>query len=303
MDTPSPGNNFPAPAHAAWFRPVHSSHVQPTFDHSLSWTTGAATGEGAPIPGLAVHAAHNIAAYVHLLPSPYPVPNYPALQSQELPVYSGSNDTSIARQQSMAPPALNPRKRKAPTLHADDWIPVKARIVELHLDENMPLPEVKGKIEQEFPFRATCVSILCFSVVIDNADSRRLRQYRSAVTNWGFDKNIKKNVMQAIVRKRQQRRLVQTNKQDLNFKVHNITVKSDKVDTWMRRNNVPDDTIYAPSPTARMSSTPITYLMFQPFLIVHSHARRTNCLDAFRTSLFAFGCCLLVAYPDKHSNG
>ena len=51
--------------------------------------------------------------------------------------------------QTTAPPR-NPRKRKAPTLRDDDWEPVKARIIELHVTQNRPLSEVKETLEQEF---------------------------------------------------------------------------------------------------------------------------------------------------------
>lgn len=61
--------------------------------------------------------------------------------------------------------------------------------------------------------------------------------------------------MQAIVRKQQHRRLVEPEKRDLNFKVLNFAVKSEKIDTWMKRNNVAGDAIYAPSPAACMFNT------------------------------------------------
>ena len=50
--------------------------------------------------------------------------------------------------QPMAPPSL--RKRKAPTLGADKWQPVKARVIELYTSQNLPLPEVKRIVEEEF---------------------------------------------------------------------------------------------------------------------------------------------------------
>jgi hypothetical protein len=58
----------------------------------------------------------------------------------------------------MAPSSLllpsRPRKQKAPTLRAKDWEPYKTRIVGLHIEQNLPLKEVKDKIEQEFGFKA-----------------------------------------------------------------------------------------------------------------------------------------------------
>ncbi|KAH7111911.1 hypothetical protein B0J13DRAFT_576196 [Dactylonectria estremocensis] len=53
----------------------------------------------------------------------------------------------------MGPPT-KPRKRKAPTLRAEAWEPYKARILELHITQKLPLREVKEKIEEEFDFTA-----------------------------------------------------------------------------------------------------------------------------------------------------
>lgn len=52
----------------------------------------------------------------------------------------------------------NSRKRKAPTLREADWEPVKTRVIELHIQEGLSLPEVKNIIEEEYElieFRAT----------------------------------------------------------------------------------------------------------------------------------------------------
>jgi Clr5 domain len=58
----------------------------------------------------------------------------------------------------MAPP-LKTRKRKAPTLRADDWEPYKARIIELHVSQSRPLHEVKMIIERELGFQAEYVPL------------------------------------------------------------------------------------------------------------------------------------------------
>ncbi|ETS84387.1 hypothetical protein PFICI_02412 [Pestalotiopsis fici W106-1] len=240
---PLPDSNLPSSPHTvSWSPPLHSNPIQPSIDNFTPWTEGSTTSDGATLSGPAAYSGYS-AAYVPILPVHVSIPNYTAMESQELPTYSVPSNANSDPRQSMPPPALNPRKRKAPTLRAGDWTPVKARIIELHIDDNMPLPEVKIAIEEEFPFEAT------------------LRQYRSAVTSWGFDKNVKKNVMQAIVRKRQHRRLVEPGKKDLNFKVHNFTVNPGKVDTWMKRNNIPGDAIYAPSPAA---STPTEMMAWTP---------------------------------------
>lgn len=51
------------------------------------------------------------------------------------------------------------RKRKAPTLRAIDWEPVKCRIIELHITRNISLPDVQEQIKKEFGFEATFVSL------------------------------------------------------------------------------------------------------------------------------------------------
>ena len=58
----------------------------------------------------------------------------------------------------MGPPT-KPRKRKAPTLRADAWEPYKARIVELHIQQGLPLREVRENIMKEFSFNAEYVSL------------------------------------------------------------------------------------------------------------------------------------------------
>ena len=76
--------------------------------------------------------------------SPVRFPNVPAVQSQP-PVYDEVLDTIT---QSMAPPTS--RRKKAPTLRSKGWEPVKDRIFELHITQNLPLSEVKEKVEREY---------------------------------------------------------------------------------------------------------------------------------------------------------
>ena len=71
-----------------------------------------------------------------------------------------SHPTSIPTStvpESLAPP-MGPqertRKRKAPTLRAADWEPYKKRILELHIDQDIPLPKVKEMIQDECGFEA-----------------------------------------------------------------------------------------------------------------------------------------------------
>jgi hypothetical protein len=72
------------------------------------------------------------------------------------PVTGETDDIHV---QSMAPPSTS-RKRKAPTLRDEDWEPVRARVIELHITQKLPLPDVKKLIEEEFKsfgFTATLV--------------------------------------------------------------------------------------------------------------------------------------------------
>ncbi|KIM95304.1 hypothetical protein OIDMADRAFT_71929, partial [Oidiodendron maius Zn] len=129
----------------------------------------------------------------------------------------------------MGPPTKT-RKRKAPTLRADNWEPYKVRIVELHITQGLPLREVKKKIEEESGFIA------------------ELRQYRTRISQWGMDKNVKPNEMSAVVKKRQQRKIIEVNKRDLVFHVRGHKVDPQKIDRWMKRHEVPESLLYVPSP-------------------------------------------------------
>ncbi len=56
--------------------------------------------------------------------------------------------------------------------------------------------------------------------------------------------------MQAIVRKRQRRKLVETNKPELAFKVRDSPVQPQKIERWMKNHHVVESALYAPSPAA-----------------------------------------------------
>ncbi len=53
----------------------------------------------------------------------------------------------------MGPP-IQPRKRKAPTLRAEDWEPYKTRILQLQ-KERLTIPQLIEKIKAEYGFIAT----------------------------------------------------------------------------------------------------------------------------------------------------
>ena len=85
---------------------------------------------------------------------------FSGLDNSQLPNIQDTSNPPSSHSASMNPPS-RPRKRKAPTLRAEDWEPYKARIMELH---NLPLTEIKDKIEQEYGFKAECVlSLVCCS--------------------------------------------------------------------------------------------------------------------------------------------
>ncbi|KAI6763923.1 hypothetical protein HG530_007712 [Fusarium avenaceum] len=135
---------------------------------------------------------------------------------------------------SMAPPPKR-RKKKAPTLRATDWEPYKARILDLHVTRKLSLETVKNMMEMEFGFTA------------------EIRQYRTRISQWGKDKNIKTAEMAAIVRKRQQRKLIENGKRDQRFTVRDRVVEPQKIDRWMNRHEISQTALYAPIPAA---STP-----------------------------------------------
>ncbi|KAF2466286.1 TPR-like protein [Lindgomyces ingoldianus] len=163
-----------------------------------------------------------------LIQVPHSFDPIPALH---IPEHHGTEPSSTAQTMpvtSMDPPT-RPRKRKAPTLPAVAWEPYKARILELHNTEGLPLREVKEMIKKEFGFTA------------------EIRQYRTRISQWGKDKNIKPEEMKAIVRKRQERKLVESSKRELVFTVRGSEVEPQKINRWMKRNNVRESLLYAPT--------------------------------------------------------
>jgi hypothetical protein len=82
-------------------------------------------------------------------------------------------------------------------------------------------------------------------------DRFRIRQYRIRIKKWKLDKKVKPDEMMAIVRRWQQRKLVETDRGTLGFKVRDRPVEAEKILRWMRTYNVPEDELYAPSPSAR----------------------------------------------------
>jgi hypothetical protein len=66
--------------------------------------------------------------------------------------------------------------------------------------------------------------------------------------------------MEAIVRKRQGRKLVEVDKRELAFKFRGNEVELPKIERWTKRNNIPENFLYAPSSAACKSTYNRYYL-------------------------------------------
>ncbi|KAF5669520.1 TPR-like protein [Fusarium heterosporum] len=84
-------------------------------------------------------------------------------RSQNEASSNNTKDTQMMPLTPMGPPPKT-RKPKAPTRRAKDWEPYKARILELHITQKLPLKQVKELIEDEFGFIAGPVALFCRTV-------------------------------------------------------------------------------------------------------------------------------------------
>lgn len=152
-------------------------------------------------------------------------------------------------------PPINPRKRKARTLTIEDWEPHKLQIIELYINQNRPLEDVMDIIQTMTGFTATYV---CLLAVFGNrkkfSDRPSKRQYQSRIKQWDLNKNVQPEEMEAIVRKRQRRKLIETHKNAFVAEVRNRPVETHKIVRWMRHHGISEDEEYAPSPAARESN-------------------------------------------------
>ncbi|KAF2855880.1 hypothetical protein T440DRAFT_464227 [Plenodomus tracheiphilus IPT5] len=138
------------------------------------------------------------------------------------------------------------RKKKARTLRERDWGPHVDKVIELHITEKRPLSEVKQIMEREFGFSA------------------ELRQYRSRLSQWKFDKNVKSHEMKSIVRKQQNRKLIEKDKNKLTYRVRKVDVPPRKIERWMNNHGVSAEALYAPSPDATTPSDFSYQTVFEP---------------------------------------
>jgi hypothetical protein len=67
---------------------------------------------------------------------------------------------------------------------------------------------------------------------------------------WKKDKNVKKREMECIVRKRQWRHLVETDRRELVFTIRGKPLDMGKVDRWMAGHNVSGSMLYSPGSRA-----------------------------------------------------
>ncbi|KAI8718480.1 Clr5 domain-containing protein [Fusarium sp. LHS14.1] len=240
-------------AFSCWYLAgIAESRRDPDINMDLSTTTPAFFREPNPIeqqayephgvhPALDGSASQWQAPYGQFMTDQNPIlhplnlpQGYLIHTPQNAGAFGDIGDTQTMPATPMGPPPKR-RKKKAPTLRAEAWEPYKARILELHVTQKLSLGMVKKQIEEEFGFTA------------------EIRQYRTRISQWGKDKNIKRVEMAAIVRKRQQRKLAESDKRELVFTVRDSTVEPHKIDRWMNSHKVPQDLLYAPSPAA---STP-----------------------------------------------
>jgi hypothetical protein len=92
--------------------------------------------------------------------------------------------------------------------------------------------------------------------------------------------------MKAIVRKRQRRRLVETDKANLAFTVRDsVVVESEKIVRWMKRNGVSEEALYAPSPAACMVFTSTIVLLVAILTNMNSYPFSSRRLDNLRARL------------------
>ena len=70
------------------------------------------------------------------------------------------------------------------------------------------------------------------------------------MSQWGVDKKIKPKEMKAMVRKRQQRILLEKEKGELMFRLRGSVVEPHKIDRWMKRNDITQNAAFSPSSIA-----------------------------------------------------
>jgi hypothetical protein len=124
-------------------------------DRALGFGSGFGFGSGleAQFP-----REHSAITQSHLLNLFSPSPALPNDKQHNVEPVDNLQSMFTAPASPMGPPA-QPRKRKAPTLHANSWEPYKHRTLELHITQGLPLPQVRQKMADEYSFKAKYVPL------------------------------------------------------------------------------------------------------------------------------------------------
>ncbi|KAK0743785.1 hypothetical protein B0T18DRAFT_415896 [Schizothecium vesticola] len=156
---------------------------------------------------------------VNFAPQAGQLPALAALAPSHQNPVVGSLQNNTAPSFAQHPPvtaALN-RKRKAPTLRDSDWEPMKARITQLYMDDNLTIRLLRDALVREFQFQAT------------------ERQILSRIQKWKLDKNVKKAEYLFMSRKLKHRRTHEPEKPDYVFRVRGTVQPVEKYERWERR--------------------------------------------------------------------
>ena len=94
----------------------------------------------------------------------HPAPSYSPSQTMQMDIHTtmGKDHGAESTPNTTMGPPTKTRKRKAPTLHVEEWEPLKSQILDLHITQKLPLHEVKKRIEAKFQFTAEYVTLFPF---------------------------------------------------------------------------------------------------------------------------------------------
>jgi len=126
--------------------------LEPSYPMEMQVLSNQATESSGIYPIFEELASEALPPPVPPISNPPPPLDHPN-QAQSLQLPSDVQDIAAPS----IPPPTKTRYRKAPTLTAEAWNPYKDRIVELHIEQNLPLSKVKEAMEKEFGFTAEYV--------------------------------------------------------------------------------------------------------------------------------------------------
>jgi hypothetical protein len=169
MNFPQRSLPAPAPAFSHQPEPLHGGHHNALPTQQLYSSFGA--GQTAAFDLQIQHSNGQVATLQNHVPHPLNLytaqPSHARLDTgfagdkeSAFTFASASAPTAPAGGSSPMGPPAPPRKRKAPTLRADDWGPYKERILNLHIVQKMSLPKVRQIIEEEYGFKPEYVAPL-----------------------------------------------------------------------------------------------------------------------------------------------